>query len=254
VALSDLGRVLLPAASNLGRGDVLPRTGERLDLEMKKINVFGLALVAMLVFSAFAAMSASAEITLLASWLIDGAEVLTLTSVETTGEITLVNKNFLGTVEVLCNGSFDGTVGPNGEDEITEVLDLAGVKIGSGSALTAPSLDCTGDAVCSGLVEVWPDNLPWLSNLFLMEDGTILDHLFAGTGGLPGYDVKCISPNVDNLCEALATTLMTNGVSDVTGKFILGSEVAPCTLGTGELVGEGLTMTLNGKVLAVSSE
>jgi hypothetical protein len=252
VALSDLGRVLLPATSNLGRGDVLPRTGERAELEMKKIHVFGFALVAMLVFSAFAAMSASAEITLLAEWLIDGNPVVTLTSVETTGEIELVNKNFLGTVKVLCSGSFVGSVGPNGEDEITGVTDLNGVAI-STTPLTGAFVDCTGDAICSGLVEVWPENLPWLTNLFLMEDGTFLDHLFAGTGGLPGYDVHCISPSLDNLCEGLATTLMENTPTDVTGKFILASEVATCTLGTGELAGEGLTATLDGKVLAVSS-
>jgi hypothetical protein len=229
--------------------------GKGLDLEMKKINVFGLALVAMLVFSAFAAMSASAEVTLLASWLIDGAEVLTLTSVETTGEIELVNQNFLGTVKVLCSRSWDGSVGPNGEGEITEELDLSNVAASS-TPLTGNFIDCTGDSICSGLVEVWPEDLPWLSNLFLMEDGTILDHLFSGTpaGTNRSFDVHCISPSIDNLCEGLATTLMTNGVGDVIGKFILGSEVIVCTLGTGELTGEELTTTLNGKVLAVSSE
>jgi hypothetical protein len=245
--------VFLPATSNLRWGEVPPRTGERVDLEMKKLQLFGLAMVAMLAFSAFAAMSASAETTLLAEWLIGGAAVPTLTSVETTGTIELVNKNFLGTAKVLCEGAFDGSVGPNGEDEITEVLQ-AGVS--QGAVLVAPAIDCTGDAICSGLVEVWAENLPWLSRLVLMENGTVLDELFEGTpaGTKPGYDVFCSNVSLNNLCENLATTLQENLATDVSGKFILGSEVATCTLGTGELAGEGLTATLNGAILAVSSE
>jgi hypothetical protein len=253
VALSDHGRVFLPATSNLRWGEVPPRTGERVDLEMKKLQLFGLAMVAMLAFSAFAAVSASAETTLLAEWLIGGAAVPTLTSVETTGTIELVNKNFLGTAKVLCEGAFDGSVGPNGEDEITEVLQ-AGVS--QGAVLVAPAIDCTGDAVCSGLVEVWAENLPWLSRLVLMENGTILDELYEGTpaGTKPAYDVFCSNVGINNLCEGLATTVQENLATDVKGTFVVGSDIATCSLGNGETGGEGLTATLNAAVLAVSSE
>jgi hypothetical protein len=210
-------------------------------------------MVAVLLFSAFAAMSASAETTLLAEWLIAGAAITALTSVETSGSIEVVNKTILGTVKILCEGSHDGSVGPNGEGEITEILQ-AGVS--QGAVLVAPAIDCTGDAVCSGLVEVWAENLPWLTKLILMENGTILNELFEGTpaGTKPAYDLFCANVSISNLCEGSASTLMENGATDVIGKFILGSEIATCTTGTGERAGEGLTATLNGTVLAVSSE
>jgi hypothetical protein len=220
---------------------------------MKKIQLFGLAMVAMLAFSAFACMSASAETTLLAEWLINGAPVVTLTSVETTGSFETVNKTFLGTAKILCTRAFDGSVGPNGEGEVTEVLQ-AGVS--QGAVLVAPAIDCTGDAVCSGLVEIWAENLPWLSRLVLMENGTILNELYEGTpaGTKPAYDVFCSNVGINNLCEGLATTLEENLASDVSGRFILGSDIETCSLGNGETGGEGLTATLNGTTLAVSSE
>ena len=220
---------------------------------MKKIQLFGLAMVAMLAFGAFAAMSASAETTLLAEWLVNGAAITTLTSVETTGSVELINKTFLGTAKVLCEGAFDGSVGPNGEGEITEALQ-GGVS--QGAVLVAPAIDCTGDAVCSGLVEVWAENLPWLSRLVLMEDGTILNEWFEGTpaGTKPAYDEFCSNVGINNLCEGLSTTVMKNLASDVESTFILGSEVTTCNLGTGETAGSGLTATLNGTTVAVSSE
>lgn len=210
-------------------------------------------MVAMLLFSAFAAMSASAETTLLAEWLINGAAITTLISAETPGSIELVNKTILGNVLVLCTGAFDGSIGPNGENEITEALQNG---VSQGAVLMAPPIDCEGDAICSGLVEVWAENLPWLGLLQLMEDGSILNHLYEGSpaGKFPGYDVFCPNISLENLCEALATTLMENAMTDVIGLFILGSEVTACTMGTGELAGEGLTMTLDGTTLAVSSE
>jgi hypothetical protein len=220
---------------------------------MKKIHLFGLAIVAMLVFSGFAAVSASAETTLLAEWLIGGAAITTLTSVETTGTVEAINKTFLGTAKILCEGAVDGSIGPNGEGEVTEVLQ-AGVS--QGAVLVAPAMDCTGDAICSGLVEMWAENLPWLSRLVLMENGTILGELYEGTpaGTKPAYDMFCSNVGINNLCEGLATSLMENGASDVIGLAIPGSEVATCSLGTGEGAGEGLGATLTGSVLSVSSE
>jgi hypothetical protein len=234
---------------------------------MKKIQLLGLALVAMLAFSAFAAMTASAETTLLAEWLIDGVGLTELVSVTTSGSILLINKAGLGgTPIVKCEGSFDGTVGPNGEDEITEVLSIGGVTIGNGAALTGTPLQCVttnstiGCGSAGSKAEVWVDNLPWHTNLELMEDGSFLDHLFGGGAGLePGYDIHCVATATDNLCEGLATSLMTNTLEgDVKGEFIENSETATCTIGTGTLLTEagkpGLETTLDGLTLAVSSE
>ena len=100
---------------------------------MRKFNVIGLALFAAFAFSAFAASSAFAEVHL---WLISGADVLTLTLVQIEGELLLSDtKTAFGEVDVLCSGILDGTVGPEGEDEITEVLTLGGVLV----TLAAPA-------------------------------------------------------------------------------------------------------------------
>ncbi|MGH2911295.1 MAG: hypothetical protein ACRDJ3_02345 [Solirubrobacteraceae bacterium] len=230
---------------------------------MKRFHVLGLALFAVVVFSALFAVTASAEVTLLAEWLINGTGVTALTSVTITGNIVLVNKAGVGgTPRILCEGSFDGSVGPNGEDEITEILNTAGEPTSTtplmGTPIDCVTLNATLGCGASGtLAEVWAENLPWLTNLELMESGTFLDHLYKVEGGLqPGYDVHCTGSGTDNLCEALATALMENmpTENDVLGIFQLGSEVAPCTIGTGELEAEGLLTTLSGLPIAVSSE
>jgi hypothetical protein len=230
---------------------------------MKKIQMLGIALVALFAFSAISASLASAETTLLAEWLANGAPITTELSVVTTGLINLSTLVLgLNGVEVDCEGSFDGFVGPNGTDLITEVLNALGEAIGQN--LVGLSLSCEVKSEinneCDGvgkLAELWVDNLPWNTNLELMESGAFLDHIFvagATENSLePGYHVFCPVKNKENLCTGLTSSTITNGATSVLGVFDATSEKATCTTGTGDLIGEGLTVLLEG-TLTVSSE
>jgi hypothetical protein len=242
---------------------------------MRKVHLFGLALVAMLAFSAFAAVSASAEITLLAEWLINGVGVVTLTSIETKGSLELEDTGTaFGAASALCpdtgEGAFDGTVGPNGEDEITEVLTAAGVAVGTdvGGTLTGTGMRCLGVKICAAEAdaEVFIANLPWHTLLFLMESGAMLDRIFgSGAGKEPGYELVCLVGGlvITDLCEGPTSSTMENMLSvdgltnDLLGNFDATSEHVSCSLGNATsavIRGEGLLSTLNGSVLTVSSE
>jgi hypothetical protein len=221
---------------------------------MKKIQIIGMALVAMFAFSALLASTAFAEPTLLAEWLINGLEVLTLTLVETTGSILLSDTS--NGSDVVCKGIFDGSVGPNGEDEITEVLTLAEPKVQI--TLAAPLL-CESGAVCEKSatdVEVAPEALPWHTLLFLMEsNNSFLDLVFSAS-----YNVKCLVLGLAITDECTAT-LSAGGVSNTTGG-VTGAEeaLAPlglCSIGgagTGEVVPLKGNLTTASGGLTVSSE
>ena len=155
---------------------------------MKKYQAVLLALLAVFAVAAVTAGTASAETTLLAEWLITGAPVMTLTASQTSGELLLaVLVLGIEVVKILCNGIFDGSVGANGEDEITEVLTLAGVLIGK--ELTGTALICEVE-VSAGkecgtvgeLAEVWIDGLPWHTLAELVEpSGQFLDRFLGST-------------------------------------------------------------------------
>jgi hypothetical protein len=232
---------------------------------MRKIHVLGLALFAVFAFSVVAAGSASA-LEELPVWLINNAAVLTLTSVMSTGTLLLTDlKTLVGAVTVECTGEFDGTVGPNGEDETTEVLS-GGAKIGSN--LEGTALLCKSVAGCENNatdIELWIDNLPFLTQLLLMLIGTeidILDH-WVGTKAaknLPGYEIRCLvgGLTVVDLCEAkeesgaLLENMPLSPENDVLAIFSNPDngveELGECEQGganSGEVTGEGLITTLN---------
>jgi hypothetical protein len=220
---------------------------------MRKIQIIGLALVAAFAVSAIAAASAFAA----PEWLINGAAVTASTSVETKGSLNLTDtETALGSVTVKCEGTLDGSVGPTGTDEITEVLNTAGVAIKLGGT----ALLCTSSQ-CSGTPEVWPENLPWKTQLELV--GTVIrDHIFTSTGGAPGYTSLCtIILPIEDTCTGLTSSLIENmpteSPPDVLGIFNAESEHGSCTQGkstSGVITGEGLITTLNGLALAVSGE
>jgi hypothetical protein len=220
---------------------------------MKKIQIIGMALVAMFAFSALLASTASAEPTLLAEWLLNGNPILELTLSEATGTILLTDTS--NGSDVLCSGIFDGSVGANGEDEITEVLSLAKVVV----TLAAP-LVCESDAVCEKSttdVLVSPENLPWHTLLFLMEsNNSFLDLVF-----LAGYTVECLVLGL-KITDECTTELAAGGVTNVTGG-VEGAEEPLAPLGTCSVGGAGtgevvpikgnLTKATNGEPLTASS-
>jgi hypothetical protein len=130
-----------------------------------RVNMGLLALVAVVAFGAIVA-SASAETTLLAEWLVNGQGFLALTSSERRG-VLLVANGRTGIV-VLCSVKEDGSIGPSGEEETTELLTTAGVAI----TLAAPVL-CINDKNCEK-PEYSPLALPWRKLLFLTGSGKFL--------------------------------------------------------------------------------
>jgi len=247
-----------------------PWMRERVDLTMRKIYVFVVAALAVLMFGIVAASASAATL----MWLEGGLKMIAASASETTGEILLRNTNGGGigvNIEILCSGSFDGSVGPGAEDIITEVLDLSKkqVTLSSMLACTAENSNCISPLVA-------PINLPWLSVLELMGSDAaplFLDLLIPGNGsvgifGNPGWDMDCITiiGLVEEECAGEVGANLENipAENDVLGTFseaeiVTESAQAFCT---GGLSNTGLVNTdaaaliflTNGKSLAVSYE
>jgi len=197
---------------------------------MKKIHVLGIMIFAILAVGAVSVASASAL-----EWLEDGAAITVAKASETTGEIKLRNTNGGGlglNVEVLCSGTFDGTVGPGINDEITAVLSLTKVAV----TLAAP-LACTNVANCES-PQVSAVNLPWKTEL-LTEGTLFLDMLL----GNPGWEIDCntIFGLIEESCTGPVSSDLVNDAAenDVLGEFneaeiIAKGEQATCTGGGGK--------------------
>jgi hypothetical protein len=218
---------------------------------MKKIHILSIALVALFALSAVTASMASAETTLLAEWLNNGKPITTNLASTSSGEILLEDTK-LG-IGVLCSGTFVGTVGENGEDLITAVLNLSGVEV-TLSAL----VKCEAHKFCESGTDIGaaPDKLPWATLLILMENGTFLDVFFASE-----YFTECLvlGVKVSESCEAPQTggelVNVTGGVEGVGAP----TPKANCTSGGKEagiieFQAGNLTSLTEGGPLTVSSE
>lgn len=228
---------------------------------MKKLYAVSLALVAVFALSALTASSAFA-VTLLAEWLLNGGVIATPDLVEIPGELTLINLNAAGLgikAELLCSGILVGTVGPSSADLITELLNLAGEKIGEG--LGTLELVCTNTANCTN-PKVWAEGLPWETEAELLEQtaGTFFaDYLLNGQ-----YLAECtvLGVSAEELCTVpvTATELLNEGnnVDDtfsdafqLLAGFVLGSCGGRAE--TAEVNGLGTITPVGGGTLAVSS-
>jgi len=188
---------------------------------MKKIQLMGLLLVAVGAFSAFAAASASALSFALAEWLENGNAITSTVLTETKGN--LLFGNVLNGAEFLCgtNVVFDGWAGPNGADEVTEVLN-SGVAVAELDETGATGgISCTGVKTCETGTEIWPLNLPFLTVAQLdTEDSTFWDLAQANANGLfPAYWILCLflGGSVNELCETVTGTMgeLSNAATDV---------------------------------------
>jgi hypothetical protein len=127
---------------------------------------------------------------------------------------------FFGTIKttVECNGKLIGTVGPNAEDEVTEVTDLNGNK---------PPLNCkvTELGPCSGnlLALVTPENLPWKTELLEPAPGEIVDHFKDGGKGKPAFSVECTLSDMSKATELCEGTVLTDALVNETGGIVGGS-------------------------------
>ena len=192
---------------------------------MKKTQLVGLVLVAVCAFGALTAASAFGLTFTLAEWL-DNAKTLTaLTSAVIEGE--LLFENLLNLARLLCSGIFIGSVGPNGEDEVTELQSLGKVPIPVlDEELAKEGLKCTGLNNCEAAdAEVWPVNLPWLTELMLDSEepplffDLVIGNVVGGVTLFPGYLILCLFLGVDlmELCEVVAESFgeVSNGATDV---------------------------------------
>lgn len=193
-----------------------PHTRERVDQQMKNLRTVICSLLVVSAFGAVMTATAAAEATLLAEWLVNGAAVNELLSVEVPGTILLEDtETIAGKAAIECTGIADGSIGPNGEAEATEVLNLKGEKIGElGAAAllgTGAGSDCTSGGGCSegtsaSPIEVWPLGLPGLGELFLMATANeILGLSFSmdtADGNLGGYELLCLilGINAEDTC------------------------------------------------------
>jgi len=217
---------------------------------MKKLHIVLLALVAIFALSAMLAATASAETTLLAEWLVGGEPATAGTSVESTGTLLLEDSKFKGSVE--CKGILDGTVSTNGADETIEVLNEAGTaKI----ALGGTALVCakeTGSS-CEGTDnEVFPEDLPWKTLLYLTEGGLFRDHVTKA-----GYSVTCLILGISATDECIsenASYELLNVTAGVEGNGTISPD-GTCTFsreatGVVQFITGNLTKTLTGTLSA----
>ena len=93
---------------------------------MRKLQLIGVALVALFAVAAMTVASASAApVFLLAEWLVNGAAITTAHNVDGEGSEVLIEETILGIkIDVLCSGIGDGTVSANGAGTGTELLAL----------------------------------------------------------------------------------------------------------------------------------
>jgi hypothetical protein len=220
---------------------------------MKKLYTVVLALFAVSALGAIVAASASAETVLLpGEWLANGAAIAAALPTETAGELLLEDTGAPGSPAVLCSGIFLGTVNAGGLDTTTELLNLAKEAISltplTGLALIGndlPGQDCETELVCAlgtdeSPIEVWPVGLPWTTELFVMENGELLDLVTKTGGGTFGYELLCLILGLNVVDECTATDGEVKIVNDPEGAdaAILAKETvtpnALCTVSNAE--------------------
>jgi hypothetical protein len=147
---------------------------------MRKHRLLGLVFFAVFVFGVVLAASASAEVTLLAEWLVAGGPIMSNLASQTTGKMLFEDNKALGAkVDVLCSFILDGTIGPNGVDKIEKVLSLAGVEVSELAGAKPLSCESSLNCEAAGVLVPWfPRLLPWSTLLYLDQvTGRILDYI-----------------------------------------------------------------------------
>ena len=228
----------------------------------------GVAILAVLALSALAlASTASAAVTfLLAEWLENLVGISETMLVESGGELLLENIKapVVGNAGVLCSGILDGDIGPNGADDITELLNLEDLLIDP-IPLNELALLCSNDLNCE-TSKVWAVHLPWLTLLELWEIGGESNFviLFTSPGSTVGWYVECTDLGIKASEEctspeaaAEAKTVMTGVEAIFSDAFttLMELKLALCTGNneeTGLVEGSGVIVTSLAGPLTVS--
>jgi hypothetical protein len=186
---------------------------------MKRIHIIGIAFAAIFAFSMVSASGASA----LTLWdeCSQSATTLSFASADcnTTGSAwgwlpiaaktpvdslpvnLILRSTGIVTVEILCEGSQVGTVGPTGEDEITEILTLAGVAITLTNLVVCTNISGCPEPLAS------PENLPWKTQLVNETTEDAAGDLLGGGTKEVGYFVECMGNGQTNECLTTDTIL-----------------------------------------------
>jgi hypothetical protein len=252
-------------------------------MSMRRFYALVMALFAVSALASVMVSSASAEepLTLLAWWLVNGVQVPEgqELNTETPGSILLEDTKaglFGEPAGVLCSGILDGTVGFDGLDVISAVLNLKSELIGelTGLALlgTGGGPDCVADpspSICPDgtpelPIEVWPFKLPWptLLELYLLSPAnySFVILVFGAT-----YHILCWVAGIDTEDECTSTESMFEVLNDPTtgdAEIPAGAKSEPFATcakggaGTGNNEADELTFInlVSKELLTVSSE
>jgi hypothetical protein len=181
---------------------------------MRKIHILGLALFAVFAFGSYLTSAAFAEE--VPQWLINGEPILLGESfdvdilphdvTEEGNLILLEDMEAPGTPDILCEVEKAlGWLLPNGEDLQT-----------TGECNPANLEDMKNTCEKAAPLTVAPVNLPWRTQLLEPETGVFHDDLLEGTGGNPGWQVKCrvLFVTVTDTCTTAAGGATVNNVAD----------------------------------------
>lgn len=189
-----------------------------------------------------------------AEWLTGGSGIMQLQAT-IKGNVEFEDEGN-GNESITCSVVFDGTVGPGGGDNVTEMLTPGGVLVD----LTNPLL-CTSKAVCEESatdIELAPEGLPWKSTVILNSLSRLEDLWFSAK-----FWFMCLILGIkaEDECSTKSEALGGSGFpveNETAGVAIIGSSSPKlnCTLG-GEEKGVvtfrvGSLVTSPGVTLAVS--
>lgn len=224
---------------------------------MRKFQIVGLAMFAVLAFGVLSVASATAAPKLL----LNGAITGELKTAELTGELLLEDKT--EKVDLLCSGIFDINVPAGGElFEITEVLMLNKELLAENETIlgvvqVGDMVECeVMEGPCEGsgaeAVLVTAINLPWNVDVLLIEPENLYrgDLLPNASGDEPGYIVDCetlIGLMADECTIAGETgTILANEAGGLLSEFSAEEAISKhgnCSLGganSAVTVGDGL--------------
>jgi hypothetical protein len=197
---------------------------------MRKLQILGIALVAVLACSAVASASA-------AEWLVGGKSLTS--SVKTVGSGSIVLEDMKVGAAVKCNTTESGTVGAGAADSVTAVS-FSG---------------CTTVKGCSSVDAVAAVDLPWATEL----TSTSKDLIEQKGAGEPGYLVECPVAGIllDDTCKRADSFVEVTNASGKVDAFFNTGEKAKCSLGgeEGLVNSEGVPeviSTESGEALEVS--
>jgi hypothetical protein len=231
---------------------------------MKRMQIIGLALVAVFAMSAVVASAASAapewhectttgtETTTHCPSGSKGSKLTAAIAVDSEGRLTLTNATLGVTVRCPKNtetpGIDKGFVGPGNKDEITSITSETGVA-------AVPCEVVAGESLCGKTATATAIGLPWKTELVTGTGTEIRDNI---TTSAAGYKIKCES-GATSECKGTtstkATNVLTASLAEVALEFEAKSAEAKCTpLGTGKITGTDTIVSFPAGVTGVYVE